>query len=79
ITDYIEQHYQNEVSLYEIASRFHVSREYISRKFKQQHQVNIPEYINRLRISKAKILLQNPALKMAAIAEMVGFKNEKYF
>lgn len=79
ITAYIDQNYQNEVSLYDIANRFHVSREYISRKFKQKHQVNIPEYINRLRISKAKILLQNPTLKMAAISEMIGFKNEKYF
>lgn len=79
ITQFIEQNYQNEVSLYDIANRFHVSREYISRKFKQRHQINIPEYINRIRISKAKILLQNPGLKMAAISEMVGFRNEKYF
>ncbi|MGG1876165.1 response regulator [Paenibacillus cisolokensis] len=79
ITQFIEQNYQNEVSLYDIANRFHVSREYISRKFKQRHQINIPECINRIRISKAKILLQNPGLKMAAISEMVGFKNEKYF
>jgi two-component system response regulator YesN len=67
------------VSLYDIANRFHVSREYISRKFKQKHGINIPEHLNRIRISKAKILLQNRGLKMAAISEMVGFKNEKYF
>lgn len=79
ITVYIEQNYQNELTLYDIANRFHISREYISRKFKQRHQTNIPEYINRIRISRAKILLQNPGLKMAAVAEMVGFKNEKYF
>ncbi|WFB57917.1 response regulator [Paenibacillus sp. BR1-192] len=79
ITAFIEQNYQNDVSLYDIANRFHVSREYISRKFKQKHGINIPEHLNRIRISKAKILLQNPGLKMAAISEMVGFKNEKYF
>ncbi|MEJ9219687.1 response regulator [Paenibacillus glucanolyticus] len=79
ITAFIEQNYQNDVSLYDIANRFHVSREYISRKFKQKHGINIPEHLNRIRISKAKVLLQNPALKMAAISEMVGFKNEKYF
>lgn len=79
ITAFIEQNYQNDVSLYDIANRFHVSREYISRKFKQKHGINIPEYLNRIRISKSKILLQNPSLRMAVISEMVGFKNEKYF
>lgn len=79
ITQYIEQTYKEDISLYDIANRFHVSREYISRKFKQKHQINIPEYVNRLRISKAKLLLQNPSLKIAMIADMVGFKNEKYF
>ncbi|WP_098749002.1 response regulator [Paenibacillus sp. EZ-K15] len=79
ITTFIEQNYQNDVSLYDIANRFHVSREYISRKFKQKHGINIPEHLNRIRISKAKVLLQNRGLKMAAISEMVGFKNEKYF
>lgn len=79
ITMYIEQNYKEDISLYDIADRFHVSREYVSRKFKQKHQINIPEYVNRLRISKAKPLLQNPNLKIAMIAEMVGFKNEKYF
>ena len=79
ITQYIEQTYKEDISLYDIANRFHVSREYISRKFKQKHQINIPEYVNRLRISKAKLLLQNPSLKIAVIADMVGFKNEKYF
>lgn len=79
ITVFIDHNYQNDLSLYDIASRFHVSREYVSRKFKQKHGINIPEYMNRIRISNAKILLQNPGMKIARIAEMVGFKNEKYF
>lgn len=79
VTSFIDQNYQNEVSLYDIAARFHVSREYISRKFKQKHGINIPEYINRIRITKAKVLLQNPDMKVTAISELVGFKNDKYF
>ena len=63
ITAFIEQNYQNDVSLYDIANRFHVSREYISRKFKQRHGINIPEHLNRIRISKAKILFAKPGLE----------------
>ncbi|WP_256760048.1 helix-turn-helix domain-containing protein [Cohnella sp. WQ 127256] len=79
ITDYLENNYQKDLSLNDIANHFHVSREYVSRKFKQTFGVNLSEYLSHIRINNAKLLLLNPQLKIAPIAEMVGFKNEKYF
>ncbi|NMO97231.1 response regulator [Paenibacillus lemnae] len=79
ITSYIDHHYASDVSLYDLSAQFHVSREYVSRKFKQTHGINIPEYINRIRTAKAKVLLRSPDMKISKIAETVGFKNEKYF
>jgi two-component system response regulator YesN len=79
IAGYLENNYQNDLSLYDIASRFHVSREYVSRKFKLTFGMNLSEYVSRIRINNAKLLLLNLQLKIARIAEMVGFNNEKYF
>lgn len=79
ITAYLESNYQQNLSLFDIANRFYVSREYVSRKFKQKYGINMSEYLNRIRIDNAKLLLRNPQLKMAAIAELTGYKNEKYF
>ncbi|OMF37222.1 DNA-binding response regulator [Paenibacillus sp. FSL H8-0548] len=79
IASFIEQHYQSELSLQDIAKRFFVSREYVSRKFKQEYDVNITDYISSVRINKAKQLMVNPNLRIAKIAEMVGFHDEKYF
>jgi two-component system response regulator YesN len=62
-----------------IAERFFLSREYISRKFKQQFQENLSDYIERLRMDKAKLLLMNPQYRIVHIAELVGYKDEKYF
>lgn len=79
IVKYIEQNYQSDLSLQEVAGKFFVSREYISRKFKQEYGINFSDYIVSVRIEKAKLLLQNPNLKLSQIAEMVGFHDVKYF
>ncbi|REK74782.1 response regulator [Paenibacillus paeoniae] len=79
IAEYIEQHYQEDITLKHLSDRFFLSREYISRKFKQQFQKNISEFIESIRIEKAKLLLLNPQYKMVQISQMIGYQDEKYF
>lgn len=79
ILQYIEQNYAADLSLQEVAGKFFVSREYVSRKFKQAFGINFSDYIVSVRIEKAKLLLQSPNLKLAEISEMVGFHDVKYF
>lgn len=79
IVRYIEQHYNKELTLQDIASHFYLSREYISRKFKQETGENLIDFLCRIRIDKAKLLLANPHFKIAQVAEMVGYADEKYF
>ncbi|MEX2104660.1 MAG: helix-turn-helix domain-containing protein, partial [Bacilli bacterium] len=79
IADYIQDHYQEDITLQRIAERYFLSREYISRKFKQEMNENISDFIGRIRIDKAKLLLLNPQLRMVQISEMVGYQDEKYF
>lgn len=78
IENYIKQHYR-EVSLADISARFHLNREHISRRFKQQFGITIVNYISEIRIEKAKVLLVNPQLKVADIGISVGYEDEKYF
>lgn len=79
IVKYVEQRYMDDLSLLDIASTFFVSREYISRKFKQEFGINFSDYLATYRIGKAKQLMHNPHLKIAQVAEMVGFRDVKYF
>ncbi|MBB3110731.1 two-component system response regulator YesN [Paenibacillus phyllosphaerae] len=79
IADYIAQFAHEDISLQTIAARFFLSREYISRKFKQVMNENISDYVTRIRIDRAKSLLLAPQLKISQIAEKVGFQDEKYF
>ncbi|MFM9278265.1 response regulator [Paenibacillus jiagnxiensis] len=79
IAAYLDAHYADEITLQDISNRFYLSREYISRKFKQEFDVNLSEYLTRLRIRQAKLLLLNPRLRLQQISEMVGYQDEKYF
>lgn len=62
-----------------LAGRFYVSREYISRRSKQEYGINFSDFIVNVRIDKAKLLMQNPRLKLSQISEMIGFHDVKYF
>jgi two-component system, response regulator YesN len=79
IEQYLIEHYQQDINLQEIADRFFLNKEYISRKFKQEFQETITDYLTKIRIEKAKELLVNPNKKIYEIAYHVGYQNEKYF
>lgn len=79
IAEYIQHHYHEDITLQHISERFFLSREYISRKFKQELKENLSDYIGRIRIDKAKLLLLNPQLRIVQISEMIGYQDEKYF
>lgn len=79
IEKYLQANFDRDVKLQEISDHFYISREYISRKFKQEFNVNISEYIVTIRMSKAKSLLKNSQLKIYEIANMIGYQDDKYF
>lgn len=79
IARYLEMNYNQDISLMDISTRFHLNREYISRRFKQEFQETIVDFVSRIRVEKAKILLLNPYFKISEIAQTVGYQDEKYF
>lgn len=79
IAQYIEEHYHEDIQLQDVSNLFFLSREYISRKFKSEFNVGFSDYLGRVRIDKAKLLLLNPNLRITQVAEMVGYQDEKYF
>lgn len=79
IEEYLRTNYQQDITLQEIADRFYLSREHISRKFKQEYHETITDYVTRIRMEKAKELLGKPGSKIYEIAYHIGYHNEKYF
>ena len=54
ICTYIQKNIHEPLSLKTIAERFYLSREYISRKFKQERGENLTDFITRCRMEKAR-------------------------
>lgn len=79
IEEYLRHHFQEDINLQDIADRFYLNRDYISRKFKQEFNETITDYLTKIRIENAKELLGNPNKKIYEIAYQVGYQNEKYF
>ncbi|MBD2866202.1 response regulator [Paenibacillus oceani] len=79
IARYVQQRIDRDISVQDIASHFYLSREYVSRRFKQEFGETISDYILRHRMEQAKTLLLHPDLKIVQIARMTGYEDEKYF
>lgn len=76
---YINDHYQEELSLNMLAEKFHYSPNYFSAIFKNTAGENLVAYINRVRIEKAMDYMGIDAMKNHEIASKVGIKDYKYF
>ncbi len=76
---YIETNYKENISLKSLAEQFQVSSNYISRLFKQEVDRGLFDYINQIRIEKAKELLKDYRYKIYEVAERVGFNSQVHF
>ncbi|MFK4996663.1 AraC family transcriptional regulator [Bacillus sp. N9] len=54
IAEYIRKNYEKDINLRDISAQFYLSREHISRRFKQEFNETITDYITKIRMEKAK-------------------------
>jgi len=74
---YIQEHYQRaDLSISSVADNFGMNAPYLSRQFKQKMGIGPLEYLQLLRIEKAKKLLLNTDKSLKEIMDKVGFVNE---
>ncbi len=77
---YIEEHYQENLTLNHVAQAVFVSPNYLSSLFMRHMNMHFTDCIQRVRISRAQELIKSePSLKNYEIAERVGFCSVKYF
>lgn len=79
IKEYIDSHYFEDIKISMFTEKYFLSREYLMKLFKQQYGFGIHEYVQKVRMDKAQKLLDDPALKIQDISEMLGYKDKNYF
>jgi two-component system response regulator YesN len=79
VEHYLLEHYNEELSLQTLSSRFNVNNVYLGRLFKEETGEYFSDYLNRIRLDEAKKLLQTTLYKASDIAAIVGFLDPNYF
>jgi len=79
VTDYMRQHIRQRLTPQQIGEEFESSPRYLSRLFKQYTGISLKEYITRVRMERATVLLSETSMTITQIAEAVGYSELFYF
>lgn len=77
--EYMERNYMKNLKLGEVAEVSGMSESYFSRYFKKMLGEGFSNYLNRIRVEKAKELMAKKKMSMQEVAEQVGYSNSAYF
>lgn len=79
IAKYLYENYHKPIYLNEVAEQFHISRSYLSKKFKSTTGFGFKEYLLNVRIKQACNLLLETDKSITEIAFLCGFNDSNYF
>lgn len=79
VIDYLIRHLDTKITLEPIANHVNLNESHMSRLFKSETGKTIVNYLNELRMERARELLKNPDLTVKAVAEGVGIPDPFYF
>lgn len=79
MTQYIHDHYAEDVTLAELSEKVYISRNHLSIIFKNITGETFNNYLTRVRIEKARELLRERNMLVYEVAEHVGYRNVPYF
>lgn len=77
--DYIKEHYAEQIRVQDVAQVVNLSENYFSNLFTKEAGKTFSQYIQEIRIEKAKELLRGRRLEWFEVGELVGMENPKYF
>lgn len=79
ILKYIRTNFYKDIALGDISAMFNINPSYISQLFKKETGQNLIEYITRVRMEHACMLLKTSDLTVNSIAEQSGYEDNVYF
>jgi two-component system response regulator YesN len=79
IIKYINQNYNQNLKLEDMADKTGFSTCYFSKMFKKCYDCSFVDYITDLRVNEAKKLLQDPHINIKDITQQIGYVDPNYF
>ena len=79
VANYIYHHISEPIKTEDIANSLYLSRPYLSKKFKEETNENISDYIIKEKINEAKRLLRYSNKSLTQISSYLGFSSPSHF
>jgi len=79
VTRFIQQHFQDDIQVNDIAKSLRLDRSYLSTAFKKQSGTSIKDYLQNHRLQKAAYMLKTTGLSVRQIANSCGYRDYTTF
>lgn len=79
LQDYLETHYAEPITLYDVAGHLHMNYSYLSSYISQNTGKHFSEHLNDVRIRHARTLLTETNYSISQISESIGYSDQSYF
>jgi two-component system response regulator YesN len=79
VCDYVHKHIHEKLTLNDVAAKVYLNSNYLSRLFKERTGENYSDYVMKVRVKKAKELLQDFRLKVYQVSERLGYQDVRHF
>lgn len=76
---YVDEHYCEKLNLNGLADKFFLNMSYCSELFKKVTKLNFSDYLTKIRMEKAAVLLSEGRYMTREVAEMTGYSDPFYF
>lgn len=76
---YIDAQYNKDLRLKDVAEAVAISPQYFSKIFKKELGVNFIDYLTKVRIEQAKVMLSERNLSIKEICYQIGYNDPNYF
>ena len=77
--EYVLSHIDQEITLARMADHLNISKNYFCSLFKQETGINFLEYVTKVKMEWAKLLLKEGTYKTYKVSEMLGYREASYF
>ena len=79
ISRFVNNHYQEDIKLDDLADELTVSPQYLSKIFKKYYRISFKDYLTKIRLEHALYKMANSSLTLLEISQECGFPSQHAF
>jgi AraC-like DNA-binding protein len=76
---YLQENFQREITRKSVADHFRLAPNHVSRLFRKEGLMNFNDYLNVVRVNRARFMLQTYEMTLKEIAAKCGYRDTAYF